>query len=122
VLSFYWDSVKAAERKIGGSDHASNGLQRVEHRLRRLWRRPSPPTHRRAGFWVLVLAQAGSDALAPFTRYTFDIRNLDHLDLLDTKDHVHSVADLTVHVSALFDHLGIEPAHVLGTSLGGFVA
>ena len=53
---------------------------------------------------------------------TFDIRNLDRLDLLGLKDHVHSVADLADHSSALLDYLGIDRAHVLGTSLGGFVA
>src|SRR3989337_1972015 len=31
-------------------------------------------------------------------------------------------ADLSAEVVALLDHLGIEKTHVLGTSLGGFVA
>ncbi|HZY56507.1 MAG TPA: alpha/beta hydrolase [Rubrobacteraceae bacterium] len=53
---------------------------------------------------------------------TFDIRNLDRLDLLDPKDHIHSVDDLAAHASALLDYLGIERVHILGTSLGGFVA
>ncbi|HEY6673570.1 MAG TPA: alpha/beta fold hydrolase, partial [Rubrobacteraceae bacterium] len=34
----------------------------------------------------------------------------------------HGVADLSAEVVTLLDHLGIEKAHVLGTSLGGFVA
>jgi pimeloyl-ACP methyl ester carboxylesterase len=53
---------------------------------------------------------------------TFDIRNLDRPDSPDPNDHVHGVEDLAAHASALLDHLGIERAHVLGTSLGGFVA
>lgn len=57
-----------------------------------------------------------------FRVITFDIRSLDRLDLLDPKDHLRGVADLAFHPAALLDYLGIERAHVLGTSLGGFVA
>lgn len=49
-----------------------------------------------------------------FRTITFDIRGEPSLD--------HGVADLTAEVVALLDHLGVEKAHVLGTSLGGFVA
>ncbi|WP_228281995.1 alpha/beta fold hydrolase [Rubrobacter marinus] len=49
-----------------------------------------------------------------FRTITFDV----HRDL----DPRHGVADLAEEASALLDHLGVEKAHVLGTSLGGFVA
>jgi 3-oxoadipate enol-lactonase len=49
-----------------------------------------------------------------FRTITFDIRGEHSL--------AHGVADLTAEVVALLDHLGVEKAHVLGTSLGGFVA
>src|SRR5215218_6838245 len=49
-----------------------------------------------------------------FRTITFDIRGEQSL--------VHGVADLTAEVVTLLDHLGTEKAHVLGTSLGGFVA
>lgn len=57
-----------------------------------------------------------------FRVIAFDIRRLSRLDLLDLKDQDHSVADLVAPALALLDHLGIERAHLLGTSLGGFVA
>lgn len=53
-----------------------------------------------------------------FTRHfrtiTFDVRGERGLQ--------HGVADLTGEVVALLDHLGVGKTHVLGTSLGGFVA
>jgi pimeloyl-ACP methyl ester carboxylesterase len=49
-----------------------------------------------------------------FRTITFDIRGEQSL--------VHGVADLTAEVVTLLDHLGTEKAHILGTSLGGFVA
>jgi 3-oxoadipate enol-lactonase len=49
-----------------------------------------------------------------FRTITFDIRG-EH-------DLAHGVADLTAEVVALLDYLGVEKTHVLGTSLGGFVA
>jgi 3-oxoadipate enol-lactonase len=53
-----------------------------------------------------------------FTRHfetiTFDVRGERGLQ--------HGVADLTEEVVALLDHLGVGKTHVLGTSLGGFVA
>jgi pimeloyl-ACP methyl ester carboxylesterase len=49
-----------------------------------------------------------------FRTITFDIRGEHSLS--------HGVADLCAEVVALLDHLGVEKAHVLGTSLGGFVA
>jgi pimeloyl-ACP methyl ester carboxylesterase len=57
-----------------------------------------------------------------FRVIAFDIRRLSRLVLLDLKDQDHSVADLVAPALALLDHLGIERAHLLGTSLGGFVA
>ncbi len=53
---------------------------------------------------------------------TFDIRSLYRLNLADPKDHIRSAADLAAHASELLDNLAIERAHVLGTSLGGFIA
>ena len=44
----------------------------------------------------------------------FDIRGQHSL--------AHGVADLCAEAVALLGHLGVEKAHVLGTSLGGFVA
>jgi pimeloyl-ACP methyl ester carboxylesterase len=49
-----------------------------------------------------------------FRVVTFDVRNAQNLS--------HGVADLSSAAVALLDHLGIRKAHVLGTSLGGFVA
>src|SRR4051794_31910863 len=49
-----------------------------------------------------------------FRTITFDIRSAQNL--------TGGVADLSSKAAALLDHLGIKKAHVLGTSLGGFVA
>ena len=49
-----------------------------------------------------------------FRTITFDVRGEQDLD--------NGVADLTVNVVALLEHLRVRKAHVLGTSLGGFVA
>ena len=49
-----------------------------------------------------------------FCTIAFDVRGEQSLS--------HGIADLTAEVVALLNHLGIENAHVLGTSLGGFVA
>ena len=49
-----------------------------------------------------------------FRTITFDVRGERGLQ--------HGVADLTAEVVALLDHLGVGRTHVLGTSLGGFVA
>jgi 3-oxoadipate enol-lactonase len=49
-----------------------------------------------------------------FRTITFDVRNEGELK--------HGVADLADEVVALLDHLKVRKAHVLGTSLGGFVA
>ena len=49
-----------------------------------------------------------------FRTITFDVRSEQTLP--------HGVADLSAEVMALLDHLGLEKTHVLGTSLGGFVA
>ena len=49
-----------------------------------------------------------------FSTITFDVRG--------ERDLKGGVADLTGEVVALLDHLNIRKAHVMGTSLGGFVA
>ncbi len=49
-----------------------------------------------------------------FRTITFDVRGEHSL--------ARGVADLSAEAAALLEHLGIEKAHVLGTSLGGFVA
>jgi pimeloyl-ACP methyl ester carboxylesterase len=49
-----------------------------------------------------------------FRTITFDIRGEHSLP--------RGVADLCAEVVALLDHLGVEKTHVLGTSLGGFIA
>ncbi|HEX6709043.1 MAG TPA: alpha/beta fold hydrolase [Rubrobacter sp.] len=49
-----------------------------------------------------------------FRTITFDVRGERRLE--------NGVADLMEDVVALLDHLGVRKAHVLGTSLGGFVA
>src|SRR3712207_1494290 len=49
-----------------------------------------------------------------FRTITFDVRG--------ERDLANGVADLTGEVVALLDHLGVGKTHVLGTSLGGFVA
>lgn len=61
-----------------------------------------------------------SPALSRYFRVvTFDIRNIGHLD---AEEGAYSVPNLAAHAAALLEYLGIERAHVLGTSLGGFVA
>jgi pimeloyl-ACP methyl ester carboxylesterase len=49
-----------------------------------------------------------------FRTITFDVRGERRLE--------DGVGDLVTDVVALLDHLGVRKAHVLGTSLGGFVA
>jgi pimeloyl-ACP methyl ester carboxylesterase len=49
-----------------------------------------------------------------FRTITFDIRGEQNL--------AHGVADLSAEVVALLDHLGVQKTHILGTSLGGFIA
>ena len=49
-----------------------------------------------------------------FRTITFDVRGERRLD--------NGVGDLAGEVVSLLDHLGVKRAHVLGTSLGGFVA
>ena len=49
-----------------------------------------------------------------FRTITFDVRGERRLD--------NGVGDLAGEVVSLLDHLGVKKAHVLGTSLGGFVA
>jgi 3-oxoadipate enol-lactonase len=49
-----------------------------------------------------------------FRTITFDVRGERRLD--------NGVGDLAREVVSLLDHLGVKKAHVLGTSLGGFVA
>ena len=49
-----------------------------------------------------------------FRTITFDVRG--------ERDLSEGVADLVADVVALLDHLRVRKAHVLGTSLGGFVA
>jgi 3-oxoadipate enol-lactonase len=49
-----------------------------------------------------------------FRTITFDVRGERRLE--------KGVSDLVEDVVALLDHLGVKRAHVLGTSLGGFVA
>src|SRR5919199_3885176 len=49
-----------------------------------------------------------------FRTITFDIRSEQNL--------TDGVADLSAEVVALLDNLGVKKTHVLGTSLGGFVA
>jgi len=49
-----------------------------------------------------------------FRTITFDVRGECRLE--------NGVGDLVGEVVSLLDHLGVKEAHVLGTSLGGFVA
>ena len=49
-----------------------------------------------------------------FRTITFDVRGERRLE--------NGVGDLAGEVVSLLDHLGVKEAHVLGTSLGGFVA
>lgn len=49
-----------------------------------------------------------------FRTITFDVRGAQNL--------ARGVVDLAAEVVALLDHLGVKKAHVLGASLGGFVA
>jgi 3-oxoadipate enol-lactonase len=49
-----------------------------------------------------------------FRTVTFDVRGERRLE--------NGVGDLVGEVVSLLDHLGVKKAHVLGTSLGGFVA
>lgn len=43
-------------------------------------------------------------------------------DVLDGRSLSYSVEDMAAEAEVLLDHLGVDKAHVLGTSLGGFVA
>ncbi len=45
-----------------------------------------------------------------------------HFDVRGKRGLSNGVADLTGEAAALLDHLGVGRTHVLGTSLGGFVA
>ena len=54
-----------------------------------------------------------------FRTISFDLRSVGRLD---TGNGAYSVANLAAHAAALLEHLEIERAHVVGTSLGGFVA
>ena len=54
-----------------------------------------------------------------FRAISFDLRNVGHLD---TENGAYSVTNLAAHAAGLLDHLEVERAHVVGTSLGGFVA
>lgn len=54
-----------------------------------------------------------------FRTISFDLRNVGHLD---DEQGAYSVGNLAAHAAALLDHLEVERAHVVGTSLGGFVA
>ncbi len=49
-----------------------------------------------------------------FSTITFDVRG--------ERDLEDGVSDLASDVVALLDHLNVRRAHLLGTSLGGFVA
>ena len=49
-----------------------------------------------------------------FRTITFDVRGERRLE--------HGVGDLVREVVSLLDHLGVKKVHVMGTSLGGFVA
>jgi pimeloyl-ACP methyl ester carboxylesterase len=60
------------------------------------------------------VVQADPGLLSPFQHITFDVRGERNLR--------NGVADLTADVVALMEHLGIRKTHLLGTSLGGFVA
>ncbi len=54
-----------------------------------------------------------------FRTISFDLRNVGHLD---AESGAYSVTNLAAHAAALLEHLEIGRAHVVGTSLGGFVA
>ena len=54
-----------------------------------------------------------------FRTISFDLRSVGRLD---TGQGAYSVANLAAHAAALLEQLEIERAHVVGTSLGGFVA
>ncbi len=61
-----------------------------------------------------MLVQADPTLSRHFSTITFDIRG-EH-------SFACGVVDLAAEVIALLDYLGVEKTHVLGTSLGGFVA
>lgn len=54
-----------------------------------------------------------------FRIISYDVRNIGHLD---PENGAYTVSNLARHAAALLDHLDVERAHVLGSSLGGFVA
>jgi pimeloyl-ACP methyl ester carboxylesterase len=54
-----------------------------------------------------------------FRTISFDLRNVGRLS---AENGAYSVTNLAAHAVALLEHLEIERAHVVGTSLGGFVA